>query len=232
MTSFIRLFALGFIGVAAAGCTDPAVNGPEHLYNVEREFPIVVEPQVATLVVHVDEGRQALARGEQERVRAFAERWKMRGQGLLNAATPTGSPNRAAAMAALGEIKDILRASGVDKGAVQFTSYRAAEGDENAPITLTFVTYAANAADCGGDWSKNLAFTPRNQPWPEFGCSTQRNVAAIVGDPRDLIEPRTVDPADALRRSVVQEKYQAGQPTRTADKSKEDSGEVSTVGKK
>ena len=229
MTSFVRALALVFVAVAGAACTSPLASGPEHAYNVEEQYPIVVEPQVATLVVQVDEGLQSLGRGEHERVRAFVERWKTRGQGMLNAAVPTGSKNQAAAAEAVNEIKDVLFASGVEKPSVQFTTYRAAEGDERAPITLTFVTYAAMASECGSNWTRNLAWNPRNTPWPEFGCSSQHNFAASVSDPRDLIEPRTMDPIDANRRSTVLEKYRAGEPTRTFDKSKTDSGEVSNV---
>lgn len=230
MTRIAHFIAFGLIGLAATACTSPPLtNGPRQLVDTEAAFPITVEPQVATLVVKVDDGLQSLGRGEDQRVRAFVDQWKARGQGMLNAASPTGTPNQAAATAALGQIKKLLAAHGVDKGSVQYTSYKPAEGDNQAPITLSFVTYVANAAECGGNWSENLGFTPRNLPWPEFGCSTQHNFAAIVADPRDLIEPRTSDPADATRRSTVLDKYREGVPTRTADESDADSGRVSTV---
>lgn len=230
MTRIAHFIVFGLIGLAATACTSPPLtNGPRQLVDTEAAFPITVEPQVATLVVKVDDGLQSLGRGEDQRVRAFVDQWKARGQGMLNAASPTGTPNQAAATAALGQIKKLLAAHGVDKGSVQYTSYKPAEGDNQAPITLSFVTYVANAAECGGNWSENLGFTPRNLPWPEFGCSTQHNFAAIVADPRDLIEPRTSDPADATRRSTVLDKYREGVPTRTADESDADSGRVSTV---
>jgi pilus assembly protein CpaD len=230
MSSFIRFIVIGFAGAVATACTNPATNGQADVFDVRQQFPITVEPEVATLVVQVDDGLQALARGEQERVRAFAERWKLRGHGVLNAALPTGTPNQAAASSALNEIKAILSANGVEDNSVQYTSYRAAEGDAKAPITLTFVTYVADTAECGTDWSSNLGWAPRNQPWPEFGCSTQHNFAASVSDPRDLIEPRATDTADASRRSTVLEKYRAGQSTATPPAGTADSGQVSTVG--
>jgi pilus assembly protein CpaD len=229
MTRIFHLLALGLVGALVAGCTQPPhTNGPIHVVDVERDFPITVEPQVATLVVKVDEGLQGLARGEELRVKAFVEEWKARGQGILNAATPMNGRRQAAAGGALNDLKKLLAYSGVEKGAVQYSSYKPAN-DTDAPITLSFVTYEAVASECGRDWSENLGFTPRNLPWPEFGCSTQHNLAAIVADPRDLIEPRTSDPADALRRSTVLEKYREGVPTRTSDESEADSGKVSTV---
>jgi pilus assembly protein CpaD len=228
MTRIFHPLVLGLVGALAAGCTQaPHTNGPIHAFDVQREYPITVEPQVATLVVKVDDGLQGLARGEERRIKAFVEEWKTHGQGILNAAAPSGS-NQAASASAVDELRKVLARSGVEKGAVQYTSYKPAN-DDDAPITLSFVAYQAVASECGGDWSENLAFTPRNLPWPEFGCSTQHNFAAIVADPRDLIEPRTTDPADAMRRGTVFEKYRAGQPTRTSDESEADSGQVSTV---
>lgn len=221
---------LGFVGIAATACTSPPLtNGPRQLANVDEAYPITVEPQVATLVVRVDDGLQDLGRGEDDRIRAFVAQWKARGQGMLNAAAPSGTPNQAAAAAALGRIKKLLAAQGVEKRSVQYSSYRPASGDADAPITLSFVTYVASAEECGGDWSQNLAFTPRNLPWPEFGCATQHNFAAAISDPRDLIEPRASDPADATRRSTVLEKYREGVPTRTNDTADINNATVSRV---
>lgn len=230
MTRTASLLALGVAGIALAGCTKPPLtNGVKQLVNAETAYPITVEPQVATLVVKVDDGLQSLGRGEDQRIHAFVAQWKARGQGMLNAASPSGTANQAAAASALAQIKKVLAANGVKDNSVQYTSYKPAEGDAQAPITLSFVTYVASAAECGSNWTENLAFAPRNMPWPEFGCSTQHNFAAIIADPRDLIEPLTSDPADAMRRSTVLERYRAGEPTRTADESKADSGNVSNV---
>jgi pilus assembly protein CpaD len=230
MRSFIRVVVLGLAGVSAAACTNPSTNGPAEAFDVHQAFPISVEPEVATLVVQIDEGLQSLARGEHERVRAFAERWKVRGHGVLNASSPSGASNQAAAAIALEEVKAVLTSNGVVDGSVQYTSYRAGEGDTKAPITLSFVTYVASTPNCGTDWSENIGFSPRNQPWPEFGCSTQKNFAASVADPRDLVEPRAIDSADANRRSTVFEKYRAGLPTATPPAGAADSGQVSTMG--
>ncbi len=228
MKNTLRLMAIGLTGLSLSACAVPAANNAPQAVHAEQVFPITVEPQVATLVVQVDDGLQRLARGEERRIEAFAARWKARGQGLLTAAAPTDAPNRAAAAAAMQDIQKILAANGVDQKSMQVTSYRAAGDDANAPITLSFVTYAANAADCGTDWSENMAFTPRNMPWPEFGCSTQHNIAAIVSDPRDLVEPRASDTADAAKRGTMFEKYRRGEPTHQKE-AKENSGQVSNV---
>ena len=229
MRHTLRFLGIGLAALSMSACTLPATNGAPQAVRVEEVYPISVEPQVATLVLRVDEGLQRLARGEDRRIEAFAARWKARGQGLLTAAVPTDAPNGAAAAAAMNDVKRVLASNGVEANSVQFTTYRAPADDPNAPITLSFVSYAAVAAECGGNWSENMAYTPRNQPWPEFGCSTQHNLAAVISDPRDLIEPRASDTADAARRGTVFEKYRIGEPTQTKAP-KDTKGDVSTVG--
>ena len=228
MSRISHMLVLGLVGVAAAGCTAPPLNNDaRHVYNVEQQFPIVVEPQVATLAVQTDDGLDGLARGEDQRIAAFAQRWKARGQGMLTVASPANGGGSGGAM---GELKKILASNGIGKGAVQYTSYPPASGDTQAPITLSFVAYAATASECGQDWSENLAFDPRNIPWPEFGCSTQHNLAAIIADPRDLVEPHASTPADAGRRTTVMDKYQKGEVTGAERAPNEaDSGQSSKV---
>jgi len=226
MIPYVRLLAVGLVAASAAGCTMPMSNGEDEAITPTARFPISVEPQVVTMAIMVDDGMQRLAPGESDRVRAFAERWKSRGQGRINAATPAGSDNRAAALASLDEIKRILRASGVDGRAVNVTTYRA--DGPRAPIALSFVTLSASAQDCGMDWSENLGWTPRNTPWPEFGCTTQHNFAAVVANPRDLLEPRSSDPADNGRRAKVLENHRNGTTT-AAQKTTDDSGNVSNL---
>jgi len=50
-------------------------------------------------------------------------------------------------------------------------------------------------------------------PYPDFGCATQRNFAAQVANPADLIGPRSMTPAAAERRDVVWGKYIKGEST-------------------
>ena len=227
MIRYVRLIVLGVVAAGAAGCTMPMTNSEEQAVSPSDRFPITVEPEVVTMSVAIDDGMQRLAPGESDRIRAFAERWKSRGEGMINASAPAGSQNRGAAMASLEEVKRILRSSGVTPRAVSVSSYRA-ENDPRAPITLSFVTLQATAGECGRDWSQNLASTPRNMPWPDFGCSTQHNFAALVADPRDFIEPRTSAAGDDLRRSQVLDNFRKGMPTQS-QKSPDDSGAVSTV---
>jgi pilus assembly protein CpaD len=72
----------------------------------------------------------------------------------------------------------------------------------------------AQAGPCG-IWPEDIGPSFRrtyfeNQPVWNHGCSTQRNLAAMVDDPADLVQPRGETPAYTMRRTTVLEKYRSG----------------------
>jgi pilus assembly protein CpaD len=62
-----------------------------------------------------------------------------------------------------------------------------------------------------------------NKPYYNFGCAYQRNLAAMVDNPSDLVQPRPKRPPIRARAPRF-EKYRKGTPTTTtypeADKAK------------
>ena len=50
-----------------------------------------------------------------------------------------------------------------------------------------------------GDWSKSLSATLDNEPYPNFGCAQQHNLAAMVANPEDFEHPRPMKGPDAQR---------------------------------
>ena len=69
-----------------------------------------------------------------------------------------------------------------------------------------------------------------NQPYWNFGCAMQRNLAAMVDNPADLVQPRGEIPPYAPRRSVVLDKWHKGQTTSGAYTGYE-TGKISDLGK-
>ena len=66
---------------------------------------------------------------------------------------------------------------------------------------------------------RTSARDPQNMPWPNMGCATQRNLAAMVDDPDDLVEPRGETPRPGERRDVVWGKYVEGRDDRISKRS-------------
>ena len=54
-----------------------------------------------------------------------------------------------------------------------------------------------------------------NQPYWNLGCASQRNLAAMVDNPADLVQPRGETPAYTMRRTTVLDKYRQGESTAT-----------------
>ena len=54
-----------------------------------------------------------------------------------------------------------------------------------------------------------------NKPYYNFGCANQRNLAAMVDNPSDLVQPRPETPPYTERRTASFEKYRKGTATAT-----------------
>ena len=84
-------------------------------------------------------------------------------------------------------------------------------------MRLNYPRMAAEAGPCGL-WPEDIGPTSegyrQNKPYWNFGCATQRNIAAMVANPADLVQPRgeRADP-NRMRRTTVLENYRQGDQT-------------------
>jgi pilus assembly protein CpaD len=115
-------------------------------------------------------------------------------------------------------IRSILAASGVPPEGIVVRGYHPS-GRSLATIHITYPKISAQAGPCGL-WpqdigpSMNRGYFENQPPW-NFGCASQRNLAAMVDNPADLVQPRGETSADTTRRTTVMRAYQGGQPTGT-----------------
>ena len=87
------------------------------------------------------------------------------------------------------------------------------------PVVLEYPTINARAGPCGR-WPNDLGPAAgldymTNEPYWNFGCSMQHNMAAMVDEPVDIVEPRAETPPYTARRDQVVEKYKKGESTAT-----------------
>jgi pilus assembly protein CpaD len=87
-------------------------------------------------------------------------------------------------------------------------------GDALVSIKISYAKMVAEAGPCGL-WPKDLGPSlesgyTENQPYWNLGCANQRNLAAMIDNPADLVQPRGETPAYAARRSVAVDKYRKG----------------------
>lgn len=226
----MRRFAIvtaALLAAALGACADMGQNGPLQATTVSQRHPITVDTQSATLLIAVHPDAPGLSDEDLARIDAFADHYKARGHGALDLAMPTGAPNREAASHAIAEAETRLYWRGLGPDKVRLSQYRASGAAHDAPLILSFTQYVATPSPCG-NWSEDYAFNPRNTATPNFGCATRNNLAAMVADPKDLVEPRDLDPADAQRRGQVLERYRMGETTQT-ERADSESGAASEV---
>ncbi len=143
------------------------------------------------------------------------------------------APDAEAAADAIREIRSILAAIGVPSNAIYVRHYRPTRY-ALASIKLNYSRLVAEAGPCG-QWPADLGPSLNsgdfeNQPYWNLGCASQRNLAAMVDNPADLLQPRGEVPPYAPRRTVVLDRYKKGEnPSGTYVGY--DTGKISDLGK-
>ena len=182
--------------------------------------PIAITEANQSLVVFVGHGRAGLSASQRGDVIGLARTWVREGTGAVVVDVPLDTPNARAAAATFGEIRSILMAGGVPSNGVVLQHYHPVDARTLAPIRLNYTRIAATAGPCGL-WPEDLGPSlanpsySENKPYYNLGCATQRNLAAMVDNPSDLVQPRSETPAYTARRTEGFEKYRKGQPTAT-----------------
>lgn len=208
----LTLLTVILVAVSAGGCwKSPRFQAPFTLANPNERHPIAVRQGEVTLDLAVYPGSAGLNQSQKDKVANYLADYKSQSSERLLIRAPSGGPNETAAMRAYDQVRKALRTAGIDPRSVVLEPYFG-NGDPSAPLRLSYLQFVAQPPDCP-DWSENIGRDPQNMPWPNMGCATQRNLAAMVANPEDLIRPRGETPRPGERRDVVWGKYVKGEPT-------------------
>jgi pilus assembly protein CpaD len=211
--------AVGFAALVCGCNTDQQITGaPDVPTDYRLRHPISITEKDHTLQLFMGANRGSLTPVQRAEVLAFGQTWKGRATGGVIIDLPVGSSNEHASAASLREIESILAATGVPPRSIAVRNYRVSPR-VLATVRISYPLIAAQAGPCG-IWPEDMGPSLNrdyfeNQPNWNFGCSTQRNLAAMVADPADLVQPREETPIYAQRRTVVMDKYRLGQPAAT-----------------
>lgn len=183
------------------------------LVDPTQRHPIMVSQQPSTISMRVARGSMGLSPHQRAQVITFLERYRAidAGNSRLVVEAPSGSANEVAAMQAVAEIRSLMNEIGFDPAGVSVEAVQAS-GDAQAPIRISYLKYVAEGPQCG-HWPTNLGSSDSNLNYPNLGCATQANFAAMVANPADLVKPRTISPGAAERRDTIWDKYIKGEST-------------------
>jgi pilus assembly protein CpaD len=232
----LRTLVLGTAAVVLAGCYTVAQEEPL-IHSIPQDYrqrhPIVIKEAPRSVELFIGNRRGNLTGTQRAEVLAFAQAWRRESTGGVLIDVPSGAPNARSAAAALQEVRSLLAGAGVPPEAVATRPNRSSDPRKLATMRLHYPKITADAGPCGL-WPYDLGptYNPEhyeNRAYYNLGCATQRNMAAMVDNPADLVQPRSDVPIYTARRTTALEKYRRGESTATVypDASK---GKISDVG--
>jgi pilus assembly protein CpaD len=182
--------------------------------------PIAIEEAKQSIVIFVGHARGGLSANQQSDVIGLAQSWQREATGEITADVPVDTPNAVAAADSMRAIRSLLAAAGVPSRAITVHHYHPDNPRLLPVIRLNYTRIAADAGPCGV-WPDDLGPSINNPDYADnrqyhnFGCANQRNLAAMIDNPSDLVQPRSETPAYTARRTEGFDKYRKGNSTAT-----------------
>jgi pilus assembly protein CpaD len=231
------LKALAVAGLAAslAGCYQTQhVTEVPYPEDYRQRHPITLKEREQTVNVFVGRDRGGLSPDQRADVLAFAQLWHNEATSGIIVDVPHGRLVDRASGESMREVQSILAAAGIPRNAISIRPYNAID-PTLASIKLNYAHVAADAGPCGL-WPQDLGVSygsgyTENRTYWNFGCASQKNLAAMVANPADLVQPRAETPPSMQRRSVAIDHYRKGENPSGAYPADYDKNKVSDLGK-
>jgi pilus assembly protein CpaD len=220
--SFRMGAALVGLSITLGACThtdgETTASVPD---DYRQRHPIAIQEADQSVVIFVGQARGGLSAAQRADVIGLAQIWLHEGTGAIHADVPVDTPNALAAADAFREVQSLLLSAGVPPRGITMRHYHPNDLRQLATIRLNYPKISAVAGPCGL-WPEDLgpAVSDKsyldNKQYYNFGCAYQRNMAAMIDNPSDLVQPRPETPAYTERRTAAFEKYRKGTTSATA----------------
>ena len=225
------------LAIALGACkhTDEVVATASVPEDYRLRHPIAIQEADRSVVIFVGRARGGLSAEQRADVMGLAQTWLHEGTGAIVADVPVVTPNARTAADAFREVHAMLSAAGVPPRGIVVRHYHPDDPRQLAALRLNYPKISAVAGPCGL-WPEDLGPSVNdpgyfeNKSYYNFGCAYQRNMAAMVDNPSDLVQPRPETPAYTMRRTEGFEKYRKGSTTAT-DYPEAEKAKLSDTGK-
>jgi pilus assembly protein CpaD len=227
-----------FVGLAVAlgACTHTdEVTTASIPDDYRLRHPIAIQEANRSVVIFIGQARGGLSASQRADVMGLAQTWLHEATGAIVVDLPVDTSNARAAADSFREIHSLLAAAGVPPRGIVVHRYHPDDPRQMATIRLSYPKISAVAGPCGL-WPEDLGPSIKNKSYFEnkqyynFGCAYQRNMAAMVDNPSDLVQPQSETAAYTTRRSEAFEKYRKGNTT-TTSYPESDKAKLSDTGK-
>jgi pilus assembly protein CpaD len=223
---------LGACTETTGGIATPVAQVPE---DYRLRHPIAIQEADRSIILLVGHARGGLSSPQRADVAGLAQTWVSEGTGAIVADVPADTPNARAAESAFREARAMLEAGGVPSDGIKVRHYTPSDPRALATVRLSYPKMAAVVGPCG-TWPEDIGPSTKdrgyfeNKSYYNFGCAYQRNMAAMVANPSDLVQPRPETPAYTMRRTEGFDKYRKG-TTSATDYPEADKAKLSDTGK-
>lgn len=205
--NFLRNLVLG---TAIIGTLSACVAQPNPMYRITENNPIKVAESIERLELYARPDGLELSARDRFAVSQFLEAYRANGDGPLYINMPSVAKSTMGAQQTQTMLQTMVAQSGINPQALQSGEYQSSPRVPS-PVIVSYRTLRAIPADCR--YMNSLSHTSENTPYSSFGCSQSSNLAAMVSDPRQLLEPYATSSPNSQRRTVVYDKYIQGEST-------------------
>jgi pilus assembly protein CpaD len=202
--TLIKIIGATLSAATLAACSTPTASTGPSIFNNK----IQVAESIERLELYTRPNGLELSARDQAAVNLFLQSYRQRGNGPIYLNVPSASASGLGAQQAQALIRQNLAVMGLGGAAMQTGQYQSANGSP-APVVVSYRTLKTMPRDCRQ--LGNATDTFSNQPYDNFGCFHASNLAAMIGDPRQLLEPYDMTIPDSQRRQTVYDKYIQGE---------------------
>jgi pilus assembly protein CpaD len=195
----------------AAGCSSIGTSDVDMRdYDYRERHPILVSNEPEVFDMRVGMRGPALSPEIETAIGEYVREYRNDGTGGITIQVPTGAANDLAAASTGRAVHYALVRAGVPRGQIQVAPYEVGDHSKTGSLRVSYLRVKAVVPTCGL-WPSASDTNFENRDSFNFGCTQQKNLAAMVADPADLLTPRAMDPADGNRRADVISKYRRGE---------------------
>lgn len=213
--SICKLLASLALACCVSACSDAASPSANMASDLNGRFPLSAKPKEAVLVLdNMTEQRITHEPSLSARIGAFTYDFVNRSSSVMQVLVGTGNAGEAQAREVAREAVRVLVRHGVPASRMEVKLVSGSSSLKPGSVVMRYSQWAAVAPECPG-WGSNVTIDYSSSNTPNLGCAIQRNIAAMVADPRDLAQPAPLDLRDGMPAEAVMRKFRAGEETKT-----------------
>lgn len=215
MTLATKIAAAVVVGASLAACSDSGGSVASYNPDPTVAYPISAKQKEAVLVLdNLSERGLAHDPSLSARMGAFTYDFVNRSSSTMQVLIGAGTADDAAAKEIARETVRVLAKHGVPASRLDVKVISGNRSVKPGAVVMRYTQWTAVAPECPG-YGANMSIDYSNSNTPNFGCTMQRNIAAMVADPRDFEQPSAMGMREGAPAEAGVRKYRSGAETKT-----------------